>query len=737
MTEDIGGGQDSVFALEAAAATDPLLDCLLALAAHHDRSVSADVVTAGLPLVDGKLTPASFARAAERAGFDSKIVKRPLSRLNPVAMPVILLLKDEDACVVVELLPRRRAAVLDPVTGNVTRIKLRSLNTVYTGVAILLKPTLRLGLRGPESGQLYRGHWFWGAVRRLWPSYLQVIVAAAIINVLALAAPLFIMNVYDRVLPNKALPTLWVLAAGIGLAIVFDFILKSLRGWLTDAAGRRADVLLSGRIYEHVLALKLNHRPATTGGFASQLREFDQVREFFTSGTLATITDVAFFGLFIFVIYQVGGPIAYVPATGAAIVFLVGLILHIPLRRAAKETQSETAYRHSLLVESVGALETIKAIRAEGYLQRIWERLVGRTARTLEKTRRIQSTILHLTSTVQQLVTVSVIIVGAYLFDAGDVSMGAIIACVILAGRAVAPFGQFATLVARSQQSFAALRTLNTIMNLPSERPDGKAFVAQPINDGKIEFKSVVFSYPNAPNPALNDMSLTIEPGERVGIIGKIGSGKTTIGRLLCGMYDAQDGAVLIDDIDIRQFHPYEVRREIGVVTQDADLFYGTVRENIVMGHPEASDEELVEACRLAGVDDFVMKHPSGLDMPVGERGALLSGGQRQAVALARVFLLKPRVVFLDEPSGSMDLQSERILIGHLQALADSGQTLIVSTHRHSMLDLVDRLVVLSNGKVAANGPKQKVLDALRASSAKGGSKAVPKVMPVRQQSSI
>ena len=703
----------------ASAEPDPLLNCLIAIAAFHDRAVSPDTVTAGLPLVEGRLTPALFERAARRAGYAAKIIRRPLNQLNPVTLPAILLLEDFDACVLLKKLSKHTYEIFDPLTQTRATTTLDDLQDAYTGQAILIKPELDVASRSTQPSIRVSGHWFWGVVRKLWPTYLQVIVAAAFINVLALASPLFIMNVYDRVLPNKAISTLWVLAAGIGLAIVFDLMLRSLRGWLIDAAGRRADVLLAGRIFEHVLSIRLSNRPNTTGSFANQLREFDSVREFFTSGTLATLTDIAFFALFLFVIYKIGGPIAIIPATAAAIVLAIGLILQFPLRKAAQKTQAESAYRHSLLVEAIGALETIKTIRAEGALQRIWERLVGRTASTLEKARRIQALILNLTVAIQQLVTVGIVVLGAYLFDAGEISMGAIIACVILGGRSVAPFGQFATLIARSQQSFAALKTLNGLMQMESERPDGKSFVSQPITEGRIEFNAVEFSYPEAPNPAIKDFNLKIAPGERVGIIGKIGSGKTTIGRLLGGIYDAQSGSILIDGIDIRQYHPYELRRAVGIVAQDSDLFFGTLRSNILMGIPDASDEQMVRACQLAGVDDFANKHPSGFDMPVGERGALLSGGQKQAVALARILLLEPRIVFLDEPSGSIDLASERILIKHLRDAFQDGQTVILSTHRYSMLELVDRLVVISNGKVAADGPKDKVLEALKAQSAR------------------
>jgi ATP-binding cassette, subfamily C, bacterial LapB len=387
----------------------------------------------------------------------------------------------------------------------------------------------------------------------------------------------------------------------------------------------------------------------------------------------------------------------------------------------------DAAQRHSLLVESIAALETVKSLRAEGKLQRQWEDLVGRSSRTFEKARRHSSTIQNSTFAVQQLVTVAIVIGGTYMFDQGDITMGGIIAAVILSGRCVAPFGQFSTLIARSQQSFAALAALDEIMTMESERPAGKRFIAQPITAGRIEFRSARFTYPGAANPAINDLDLVIEPGEKLGIIGKIGSGKTTIGRLLCGLYDVSEGALLIDGIDIRQFHPHELRRAVGFVSQDADLFFGTLRENILLGAPGASDEAFLRASRLAGVDDFALRHPQGYDMQVGERGRALSGGQRQAVTLARVFLCNPRIIFLDEPSGAMDLASERELIRRMRQAIQPEQTVIVATHRYSMLDLVDRLVVLANGRAAADGPKHKVLERLKENAVQGRGRVPPK----------
>jgi ATP-binding cassette subfamily C protein LapB len=694
---------------------DPLLACLVALAAYHDRAPSPQALVAGLPLVMGRLTPDLFVRAAERAGFASTVVRRSLGQLNPVVLPAVLLLKEGDACIALRKPSRKTIEVLDPHTNARTTIAAKDLAKAYTGLAILLKPELRLASRDHSAPEQPAGHWFWSVIRQLWPTYMQVAVAAAIINVLALASPLFVMNVYDRVLPNKAQSTLWVLAVGVGLAVLFDFILRTLRGWIVDTAGRRADVLLASRIFEHVLSIKLGNRPSTTGSFANQLKDFDTVREFFTSNTIATITDLLFFGIFLLVIYLIGGPLVWVPAGAAAFVFLIALVVQWPLGRAAAKTQAESAYRHSVLVEAISSLETVKTIRAESWLQRIWERLVGQTARTMETTRGYMNLMLNLTMVVSQLVSIGIILIGAHLYEKGEITTGAIIACTILAGRCIAPFAQFAVLIARSQQSFQALKSINQLMALPSERAHGRKFVNHPDIRGAIEFRNVTFTYPGAPHPALREVNLKIEPGERVGLIGKIGSGKTTFGRLLSLIYEAQAGTILLDGIDIRQFHPHDVRRTIGVLTQDADLFYGSVRDNILMAAPDAADEDLHRAVKLAGVADFTARHPAGIDMPVGERGNLLSGGQRQAVALARILLADPKVIFLDEPSGSMDLQSERQLISQLRTALKPNQTIIVSTHRHSMLELIDRIIVLANGGVGADGPKEAVLEAMKA----------------------
>ena len=377
------------------------------------------------------------------------------------------------------------------------------------------------------------------------------------------------MNVYDRVLPNKAFTTLWVLALGMGLAIVFDFIFKTTRVALLNNVGRRADLVLASRLFQHVLRLDLSKRPLKTGEFANQLRDYEMVREFFTSSTVITLTDFMFIWLFIFVIYYIAGAVALVPAIAVVAVLIVGLALQVPLHRAVHKTQAEATHRHSILFEALTGLETIKCSRAEGQFQRKWEQFIGRNAVTTDRLRHLSSLAMNFTSFMQQLVSVGVVIVGLYMFDAGEVTSGAIIAAVILASRAVAPLGQIAGTLSRAQQAIHSFRVLDKIMSVPEEDLGQVRHISRKIDAGNIAFDNVTFRYPEAEAPALEDFSLKIDEGERVGIIGKIGSGKTTIGRLLARLYVPSSGSLLLDGIDIRQYHPAEIRRCVAFVSQD------------------------------------------------------------------------------------------------------------------------------------------------------------------------
>ena len=712
-----------------AASFDPLLECLVLLTKTLHRPFSAESLSAGLPLVNHQLTPELFIRAAARAGLTAKVVKRPLAKISSLVLPAVLLLNDGQACVLTEFkdaddvqgstnvaggrTPEATAAIIQPESGaGVKEIALADLNKVYSGYAIFAQPVFRFDARTEQSATPSPHHWFWGTLLKSWSIYGEVLVASLLINIFALASPLFIMNVYDRVVPNRAVETLWVLAIGVTIAFTFDIIMRTLRGYFIDIAGKRSDVILSARIFEQVLGIQMAARPASVGAFANNLHEFESFRDFFTSATLTTLIDLPFALLFIAVIALLGGPLAWIPIAAIPLVIGVGMLLQAPLNDTVKQTYQHLGQKHATLIETLTGLETLKSAGAESPMQRRWEQTVGVLATLGLKTRFLSALGVNFSTFVQQMATIAVVVYGVYLIAAGTLTMGALIACTLLAGRALAPLSQVAGLLARYHQSVATLRTLNKIMDLPVERPAGKAFLHRPTLQGGIEFKDVSFSYPNQQVGALNGVSFKVAPGERVAIIGRIGSGKSTIEKLILGLYPPGSGAILMDGTDIRQMDPAVLRRNVGYVPQDIVLFYGSVKDNIVLGAPYADDGAVLRAAEIAGVTEFIARHPQGFDMQTGERGENLSGGQRQTIAIARALLLEPPILLLDEPSNAMDNSTEERFKQKLAALLE-GRTLLLVTHRASLLTLVNRVIVVDGGRVVADGPKEQVLHAL------------------------
>ncbi|NQY25984.1 MAG: type I secretion system permease/ATPase [Piscirickettsiaceae bacterium] len=692
---------------------DPLLGCLTLLAKILNKPHSAESLIAGLPLVDNKLTPKLFSRAAERAGLASKTVNRPLRKISNLVLPAVLLLENSTACIVLEF-KRKTATVIFPETGDgETEIALSDLKKQYSGFAIFIKPVHHFDQRTEHSKIPRTKHWFWGTILRFWPIYAEVFVASILVNSFALASPLFIMNVYDRVVPNHAIETLWVLAIGVTTVFVFDLLLKTLRGYFIDMAGKKADVILSATIFEKVMGVKMASRSNSVGSFANSLHEFESFREFFTSATLTTLIDLPFAFLFIFVIWTIGGELAYVPLAVIPIAILVSLIIQIPLGRTIQHLFRHSGQKSAILIETLTGLETIKSIGAETPIQRKWEQTIGFIAKYGQRARILSSTAVNFTSFLQQMASVAVVVFGVYKISDGDITMGALIACTILTGRALAPMGQVAGILTRYHQSKAALNSLNTLMNLPVERPSGREFLHRPDFQGGIEFKNVSFRYPEQPLDALTAISFTIKPGEKVGIIGRIGSGKSTIEKLILGLYEPSEGAILLDGTDIRQVDPVDLRRNVGYAPQDVVLFFGSIRDNITMGAPFADDRAVLKAAEIAGVVEFVNRHPSGFDMPVGERGEGLSGGQRQSVTIARALLLDPPVLILDEPTNAMDNSSEEQFKAKLKANLE-GRTLLLVTHKASLLSLVDRIIVMDQNRLVADGPRDQVLAALK-----------------------
>ena len=571
---------------------------------------------------------------------------------------------------------------------------------------------------GAKVGTSAKKHWLWPTVLTFWPAWIQVIFAALIINILALASPLFIMNVYDRVIPTLAIPTLWALASGVVLAIGFDFVLKQVRSHVLDRTSRRVDMKVSSTIFQHALSIPMAQRPVTVGGFANQIREFESVREFFTSASVVAATDFLFIGVFIMVMWLIVGPLAFVALGAVPIVLIITLLAQIPLVKSVRKTQMKAARRHSILVESLAGAETIKTISGEGVMQKRFEEAIASAARTDSTTKFWSTFTVNATGLVQQSVSIVTVVWGVFLISSGEISIGALIAANILSSRVLAPLGNIAQTMMRAQQAFEAVRGLSQLMSLDTEQAT-EITSGRTIERGDIVFDNVDFSYPDATLPALRKLSFSVKAGEAVGFAGRIGSGKTTIGKILSGLHDADDGKILIDGIDIKQYDRAELRRAVGFLPQEPELFAGTLRDNIIMGRPNASEAEIAEALTLSGADSFVNTHPLGLNLPIGERGRGLSGGQRQAVSLARLMLRKPIILFLDEPSSAMDGGFENTLVARLKTYLQGGRTLIVCAHRGAMTELVDRLVILEKGTVVGDGPKASVVKALREQHAK------------------
>jgi len=697
-------------------ASDPLVACLLMLARQHDLPASEFAVTAGLPLKDGRLTPSMFDRAARRVGLRAQVVQRGLDELNSLVTPAIVLLDDDRAGLLLEPMYEGTARLLLPENPEAeVRLDADELEQLYTGYAILASPAHRYDARTPASADgVVEGHWFWGTLRSSWRIYRDVALASVLINVFAVASPLFVMNVYDRVVPNQAIETLWVLAIGVSVVFGFDFVLRGLRGRFIDVAGTKADIELSSRLFERVLGLRLDARPASSGAFANNLREFDGIRDFFASLTLTAFVDVPFALLFLLVVWFVAGPLVLVPLTVIPILVAYGLFMQPRLRRASEQGMRAGAQKNATLVEALVEAETVRALGVEGKLQGQLERSVAESARWSAEARQWALSAANLATLLQQMVSVGVVVFGVYLISDGLLSMGGLIAAVMLSGRAVVPLAQIAGLLTRFFQASTALKTLDEVMKMPVERPEGKVFVTRPVLQGNIEFDHVSFFYPGQELAALQDAGFQIASGERVAIIGRVGSGKTTVNRLIAGLYEAQQGAVRIDGVDIRQLDPGDLRHNIAYVSQDNQLLFGSIRDNLTMGIPHVDDERIVRAAELSGVAAFVNRHPLGFDMPVGEHGGMLSGGQRQAVALARALVQDAPVLLLDEPTGAMDNSSEEHIKRELAGVVD-GKTLILITHRASLLELVNRVIVIDAGKVVADGPKAQVLEALRA----------------------
>jgi ATP-binding cassette subfamily C protein LapB len=699
---------------------DPLLDCLVAVCQLHGVTASRASLASSLPLNHEPLSLDLAERAAARAGMSARLQRVALADIDAHSLPAVLILKNNQACVLLgwDHSPDKdpahtQARVLLPETGQGSvRLPLSDLRERFTDLVLFVRPHFRFDERTPELHAVKAKHWFWSAIAAQRFVYRDVLWAAALINVFALAFPLFSMNVYDRVVPNHAVETLWALAVGVILVLVLDLFLRILRGRFVDEASARVDVQISASLMEKVLGMRLEHRPESVGSFASNLRGFEQVRDFIASSTVTALIDLPFALLFLGVMLWISPWLALPVAIAFLLILLLGYSLQNKLHALTESTYRAAAQRNATLIESLTAIETIKSQGAQGVIQAKWERANLFLSATGVRMRRLSSGAMYGTNFLSQLVSVVLIIIGVYLISERQLTMGALIACTTLASRALAPAGQIVGLLMQYQGVRTAMTSLNQIMDTPVERPEGETFVQRPQLRGDIEFRNVKFTYPNRLDAALDGLSFKIAAGERVALIGRVGSGKSTIQRLMMGLYQATDGAVLLDGIDLRQLDPSDVRRNVACVSQDVTLFYGTLRDNITLGQPYADDSALVAAADVACMNEFVNRHPRGFDMLVGERGESLSGGQRQAVGLARAVLHNAPILLLDEPTSAMDFSTEAQITTKMSQFA-AHKTVVLVTHRTSMLAMVNRVIVIDGGKIVADGPRERIMQAL------------------------
>lgn len=710
---------------------DALAQSLAWLTRHHGAERSVDALCAALP-VQGALSPELAVRALRESGYQCTLLERDVAELHELLMPAVLLLKNGQAWIVTgrragdggtryDIVIPGRVALAASATAD-------ELAAEHDGRIIVATPAAAPGgsaLADPAA------HWLWGTLRRFMPYYRSAVLAALLTNVLMLVTGIVTSVIYDRVIPHQAFATLWVLASASAMALVFDLIARQLRAHLIDVAGRKADLIVGAQLFRHTLGIRMEHRPDSSGAYAHQLAQVEQVREFFASATLSVLSDLPFIALFIAMTFLMAGPLGWVLVVAVPTLLLLATVVQGALRRAMSDNLQQHADLHGVLVEAVDGMEDLKAAGAQGRFVRHYEDTTAAAADTALRSRRLTSWTVNLSAVSQQVVTLSMLVWGVHLIDDKVITGGALIGGVMFGMRAIAPLQSVVMLAMRFQGARAALRSLNRIMAQPVEREAGRAYVPRLDLSGRIGLHEVGFGYPAPPGQAaprvLDHVSLQIAAGERIAILGRIGSGKSTILRLLAGLYQPAEGMVEADGIDLRQIDPADYRARVGFVGQDPRLFNGTLRDNVLLDRAAADPARLGEVATLTGLDRLVATHPLGWELPVGEAGVLLSGGQRQMVALARCLVTKPRILLMDEPTSSMDAQSELAFLRQLQRAAGDC-TLVMVTHRPAVLELVRRVVVVDGGRVVLDGPRDKVLAALQGRPATAGTAPVATV---------
>ncbi|MDC0933641.1 type I secretion system permease/ATPase [Arcobacteraceae bacterium] len=690
---------------------DSLLESLYFISLFYQRHTSKDSLVSGLPIHNNSMKINDFIISSKRIGLISKVVSRNLKGISKLALPAVLILEKDRACVLLDLdFKKNKATVIIPgLSEGEILMDIDALEDEFTEKVIIIKPTYKFENKVSNEIVIPQPkQWFWGALKSNMPIYRKVIVAAIFINLFVLAMPLFMKNVFDRVLPNNAIETLLAMTFGIVFILVFDLIFSLLRAYYLGKAGKKADLIMSNRIFDQLLNIRLSEKPNSTGQFVSRLQSFQSVRDFFTSATIATLVDIPFTLLFIAIIFYFGGVLGWISVGTIILVLLLSWSMKSKIKLIVEKSAKEEQLKQTTLNETVAGLEIIKSIRAQNRMKSHWDESLNQTLYYGEKSQMMSQFTTLTTALISKLSNIAIIVVGVYLSIEGDMSMGGIIAAMMLNGRVIAPISQIVSMVIRYDQTTVSMNNIDEIMMMEVEKSN-KNYISRPHLNGDIEFKEMSFSYKGQNFETLKNINLTIKQGEKVAILGRIGSGKSTLAKLIMNLYEPTSGSVLIDQTDIRQIDPVDLRRSIGCVPQEPFLFMGTIKDNITIGEQYVTDEEILEASKAAGVHEFLGKHEAGYDLLVGERGEGLSGGERQAVTLARALITNPNIMILDEPTNSMDKQTENAFIKRMKNLI-ANQTVIMITHKMSILPLVDRVIVIDNGKIIADGPKDVVL---------------------------
>lgn len=685
----------------------------LILAVQHILSLSGMAFSPGavrdLPELTGEsFDPKAAVSALRHVGFEASYGEMAPKKLRASHCPAIGFLKSGEAVVI--------HAIDDEGQVHLRRFEGEDVPFIEEKrpkkeLADQLEPYVVLARKVHAAAKPKgKNDWFWGSLAQGKGLYGQVIIAAALTNFLGLSTSLFIMVVYDRVVPNEAIESLIALTIGVLIALGFDFIIKTLRAQFVDKAGKRADARMSRLIFDKILSMKLDSRRQKSGAMASIVREFDTLREFFTSATLIAIVDLPFIFFFIWVISLISGPLAIVPLIAVPLVIAAGLGIQPFLARITEGSMQSNMSKQSVLVETLNGLETVQATGSGRLMRRRFEEASDAQSDLGLKSRMLSNFAINSAASVQQLAQIATIFYGVFLIQDGTITMGAMIAAVILGGRTLAPLSQLASAMSRANGAREAYRSLSVVMNpVDGEAEEVRARLSRPHLAGNVELKGVSYTFPGANSPILKDLLLKIPAGQKVAIVGRMGSGKSTMSRLISGLIEPSEGAVLIDGVDLRQIDKSDVRRNIGVMLQETWLFSGTVKENLQMGFYEYEDAHILNIAKVSGVDDFVASHPQGYDMELRERGEGLSGGQRQSINLARALLHDPNLLILDEPTSSMDTATEKAVIGRLKEWAGDDRTLIMVTHRNTLLELADRVLVMDQGTVVADTTPDKL----------------------------